>query len=204
MAEQLYAIRSRTGRGFRRGGVEFLHDKWTLLQDPAPEQLSEPQLECLPVSGMDDPILRRFEVVVVGEIEIPEVAETSDDEDPQLATLRQAVVDRDAEIERLKALSSTPLEPVSVKVVVTPDDYSVEAPEHVTVVVEFEDAQTQPQGNPFEGIKGLSGELGEAMVNAGIGSVDALRAAPDEALLAINGIGPKTLEAIREQLKAEA
>lgn len=58
----MHAIRSKTGAGFQRSGIRFAPDHWTLVKDPTPEQLAEPQLEIIEVKNEHDKALDRFPV----------------------------------------------------------------------------------------------------------------------------------------------
>lgn len=49
----MYAIRAQEGRGFRRDGVHFLSDKWTLVKEPTAAQLAEPNLIIVPTDAPD-------------------------------------------------------------------------------------------------------------------------------------------------------
>ena len=45
-----YALRSKTGAPFRRGGVTFAPDRWEILTDPTDEQLAEPMLQVVEIT----------------------------------------------------------------------------------------------------------------------------------------------------------
>ena len=59
------------------------------------------------------------------------------------------------------------------------------------------------EGNELESMPGINSELAEALTNAGIDSLEKLDKASDDDLLAISGIGPAKLKAIREHRSKE-
>lgn len=58
----MFAIRSKSP-AFRRSGVTFKENTWTLVEQPTPEQLAEPMLISLEVEDGNDPRLFGREVV---------------------------------------------------------------------------------------------------------------------------------------------
>jgi len=214
----MFAIRSRSQRPFRRSGVAFHPDKWTLIVFPTPEQLSEPQLEALEVSGPDDPILRRFEVLFSeGSDALDQPKADSEDEPSEpsaadlrvtIATLRTAIADRDQTILDLEAklAKAEGPKPETVTITVTDEGIVTDAPDHITVDVVYPLIDPpKPEGaakDPFKDVKGLGSELKDALAAKGIATPEALFAASDETLLGVSGIGKKKLEEIRAQTPA--
>lgn len=60
-----------------------------------------------------------------------------------------------------------------------------------------------PRPHLFEGINGIGSEIAIALENAGFNSIEELRDADDERLLAVAGIGRALLKKIREHFKAK-
>lgn len=209
----MFAIKSLTKQPFRRSGVSFSPEFWTLIEEPTQEQLNEPNLEVLEVSGPDDPALSGATVdagrrVATLDFEVklsPELAS-------EIECLRR-------QIDELKA--------PTVRIWIDPSGMaSIEAPEEVEVTFAFAESlpdggrivdiaglipegggdtpkpESKATGDPFEELRGLGDELKAALVAAGISDLAAARSASDEALLAISGIEARKLADLRAQLAA--
>lgn len=60
--------------------------------------------------------------------------------------------------------------------------------------------EPEPAGEALLAVDGIGPEIAGALVTAGIGSLDALRAATDDALLSVPGINARRLKRIRRSL----
>lgn len=67
----------------------------------------------------------------------------------------------------------------------------------------IEAALNVQEGEPagLEGVEGIGDDLAESLKEAGLYTVDDLKEAGDETLLAVDGIGKAKLKAIRQQLQ---
>lgn len=65
------------------------------------------------------------------------------------------------------------------------------------------DESDAPPPHPFEVIRGIGNEIAVALENAGFNSLEEIEGADDERLLAIPGIGKKSLEKIREHFESK-
>lgn len=209
----MYAIKSLTKLPFRRSGVTFSPDFWTLVENPTEDQMNEPNLEIIEVSGTDDPALTGA------------LAASDQPTSSEVENLHKRIQDLE---ERAAPSVRISIDASGLAHIDAPDDVEVsfvyvedlpsgdrlvdlaalmpqEGAEEANETGESEEQEkptSQAQPDPFAGLSGLGEELKSALAAAGIQDVAAMRAASDEALLAISGIGAKKLGDLRSQLAA--
>ena len=100
IAMSLYAVRAVSPPGFRRSGVYFPSEAWTICE-PTPEQLAEPCLICIPADGSVDFARRIGPLPILNEELLPEPV--TNPGDPEIiGELRRQLALREGDVERLR------------------------------------------------------------------------------------------------------